>query len=71
MNVPDMKVIFEPTADAKAVQFLNVTLIPDTNQVGEVRSKMTIRTDLGGEKEITLDVTYKMMESNPQLSSRL
>ncbi|MGN6548098.1 MAG: DUF1573 domain-containing protein [Aureliella sp.] len=78
VTVPEMEVLFEPTTEAKKIQFLNVTLIPDSSRnPGEIETKMTIKTDMGGEREVTLDLSYEVpelsdeeLEEPSQLSDR-
>ena len=73
-----MEVLFEPTTEAKKIQFLNVTLIPDSSRnPGEVETRMTIKTDMGGEREVTLDLSCQVpelsdeeLEEPSQLSDR-
>lgn len=76
VQVPDMQVNFEPTSEAKAIQFLNVTLTPEsTLSSGSGKSRMTIITDMDGEREISLDVNYKFIiktdSSNSDLSDKV
>lgn len=75
VQVPDMHVNFEPTKEAKAVQFLNVTITPEnTLSSGEGKSQMKIMTDMDGEREISLDVNYKFIlknESDSELSDKV
>ncbi len=78
VSIPNMQVRFEPTTEAKAIQFLNLTLIPEENaSSGEIRSSMTIMTDMGGEREVSLDVSYKVLvntdakSADPELSDKV
>ncbi len=75
VQVPDMQVDFEPSQEAKAIQFLNVTITPEsTLSTGDGKSRMTITTDMDGEREISLDVNYKFInksESNSELSDKV
>jgi len=62
--VPNMQVKFDPPAEAKAVQFVNVTLIPETDgSTSEVSATMIIKTDLEGDRQIALDVSYKLAQA--------
>jgi hypothetical protein len=70
--VPDMQVTFEPSTEAKALQFLSVTITPEsTLTTGDGRSRMTIITDMDGEREISLDVNYKFIITNENANSEL
>lgn len=79
VQLPDMQVSFEPSKEAKAVQFLNVTITPEnTLSTGEGKSRMKIMTDMDGQREISLDVNYKYIlkndaesELSDKVSSRL
>lgn len=65
--VPNMQVRFDPLPQPKAIQFLNLTLIPeDSADAGEVRTTMVIKTDLDGEREVTLELSYKVLVTTPQ-----
>ncbi len=64
VRVPGMEVRFEPTEEAKAIQFLNVTLIPDSSETqGEQRVPMTIVTDMDGEREVTAEISFKVLSN--------
>lgn len=66
VSVPNMTVKFDPTQEPKAIQFLNVTLIPEeTDQSREVRTTMVIMTDMDGERDVSLDVSYKVLVTTP------
>ena len=59
--VPDMQVHFEPNEEPKAMQFLNLTLAPENQlRTGDVHTKMIIKTDMDGEHDVTLDLSYKI-----------
>ena len=61
VTVPDMQVSFEPTDEPKAMQFLNLTLMSDNRlRSGDIRTQMTIKTDMDGEHEVTLDLSYRL-----------
>lgn len=67
VSVPEMEVLFDPTPEPKKIQFLNVTLFPEANRdPGEVRTKMTIKTDMGGEREVILDLSYQVPETSDE-----
>ncbi len=64
VRAADMQVNFEPTEEAKAIQFLNVTLTPEsTLGSGEGKTKLIITTDMDGQREIGVDLNYKMLIS--------
>ena len=77
VQVPHMQVDFEPTDDAKAIQFLNVTLTPNGSAAsGSGNTQMRIITDMDGEREINVDMSYKMLIStennqNGELSDKV
>lgn len=63
VSVPGMEVLFDPTPEPKTMQFLNVTLIPDASREdGDIHTQMTIKTDMGGKREVTLDLSYRVSE---------
>lgn len=67
VTVPEMEVLFDPTPEPKKIQFLNVTLIPDAiRNRGDVRTTMTIKTDMGGEREVALDLSYEVSEPSDE-----
>ena len=44
-----------------------MTLFPDADrEPGDVRTKMTIKTDMGGEREVTLELSYKVPEPSDE-----
>lgn len=72
VQVPDMQVSFEPSTEAKVLQFLNVTITPEsTLSSGDGKARMTIFTDMGGEREISLDVNYKFIITTENANSEL
>jgi hypothetical protein len=71
VRVPNMEVHFEPSEEPKAIQFLNLVLIPeDDARAGDVRAKLAITTDMEGEKEVTVDLSYKIRPADPRSESQ-
>lgn len=63
--VDGMDVQFDPSAEAKPIQFLNVTLAPAPHAAtGAVRTRMIIKTDMPGAREVGLDLQYEIPTTN-------
>lgn len=64
VTAPNMEVRFEPSQEPKAIQFLNLTLIPDEETgTGEIRTTLTITADMQGQQEIKLELSYKILSA--------
>ncbi len=72
VQAPDMQVSFEPSQESRAIQFLNVTIIPDSSlSAGDGQRRMTITTDMDGEREISVDLNFKYINKTDSEESGL
>lgn len=64
VTAPNMEVRFEPIEEPKQIQFLNLILLPDeTMPSGDFRTSLTIRTDLEGDREVKVELSYKLTDA--------
>lgn len=69
VTAPNMEVRFEPTIESKQIQFLNLTLLPDESLPnGDFRTSLTIKTDLEGDREVKIELSYKLAEAKTEAS---
>lgn len=71
VNSEHLEVRFEPTTDPKPVQFLNIIMAPiiDLASDGDVNTSVVVTTDLEGEKNVEMDVSYRLNKASKTVST--